>query len=160
PQCTGHGAAPLEPLDSALLLRTSRLRDVRIDPGARTARAEAGPPWQGVALPAGGHGLAALAGASLPGGATGYTPGAQRGRLARGYGLAATSVTAAEIVTPDGQLSRADPEHEPDLFWAVRGCGGSVGVVTALEMVLYPVPELYAGALFFPVQRAGEVLRS
>jgi hypothetical protein len=67
---------------------------------------------------------------------------------------------AAEIVTPDGQLVRADPEHEPDLFWAIRGGGGSVGVVTALEMLLYPVPELYAGVLFFPVQRAAEVLQS
>src|SRR5262252_2113372 len=105
PQGTGHGAAPLEPLDSALLLRTSRLRDVRIDLGARTARAEAGALWQDVALPAGDHGLAALAGSSLSVGVTGYTLGGGLGWLARRYGLAATSVTAAEIVTPDGQLT-------------------------------------------------------
>ena len=160
PQGTGHGAAPLEPLDSALLLRTSRLRGVRIDPDTRTARADAGALWQDVAVPASDHGLAALAGTAPNVGVTGYTLGGGLGWLARRYGLAANSVTAAEIVTPDGQLVRADSEHEQDLFWAVRGGGGSVGVVTALEMLLYPVPELYAGALFFPAQRAGEVLHS
>jgi len=160
PQGTGHGAAPLEPLDSALLLRTSRLRDVRIDPDNRTARADAGALWQDVAVPASEHGLAGLAGSSLLVGVTGYTLGGGLGWLARRYGLAANSVTAAEVVTPDGQLVRTDAQHEPDLFWAIRGGGGSVGVVTALEMMLYPVPELYAGDLFFPIQRAAEVLHS
>src|SRR4029077_2839626 len=75
------------------------------------------------------------------------------------YGLAANSVTAAELVTPGGDLVRADAGHAPDLFWAVRGGGGG-GVVTALEMRLYPVGELYAGDLFFPLQRAAEVLHA
>jgi FAD/FMN-containing dehydrogenase len=69
-------------------------------------------------------------------------------------------VTAVEVVTPDGQLVRADDMHEPDLLWAVKGGGGSVGVVTALELRLYPVRELYAGALFFPLDRAAEVLHA
>jgi FAD/FMN-containing dehydrogenase len=93
-------------------------------------------------------------------GVTGYTLGGGMGWLARRYGLAASSVTAADIVTPDGRLRRADADHEPDLLWAVKGGGGSVGVVTALEMRLYPVRELYAGALFFPVQRTAEVLHA
>ena len=160
PQGTGHGAEPLEPLQDAMLLRTVRMRGVRIDPAARTARAEAGALWQDVTVPAGEHGLAALAGSSPDVGVTGYTLGGGMGWLARRYGLAANSVTAAEIVTPDGRLRRADADHEPDLFWAVRGGGGSVGVVTALEMRLYPVRELYAGALFFPIQRAAEVLHA
>ena len=160
PQGTGHGAAPLEPLETALLLRTSRLRGVRIDPDSRTARADAGALWQDIVVPASAYNLAALAGTSLNVGVTGYTLGGGLGWLARRYGLAANSVTAAEIVLLDGRLIRADSEHEPDLFWAVRGGGGSVGVVTSLEMQLYPVPELYAGVLFFPVQRAAEVLHS
>jgi FAD/FMN-containing dehydrogenase len=160
PQGTGHGSAPLEPLQDAMLLRTVRMRGVRIDPAARTARAEAGALWQDVTVPAGEHGLAALAGSSADVGVTGYTLGGGMGWLARRYGLAASSVTAAEIVTPDGHLRRADADHEPDLFWAIRGAGGSVGVVTALEMRLYPVRELYAGALFFPIQRTAEVLHA
>jgi FAD/FMN-containing dehydrogenase len=160
PQGTGHGSEPLEPLQGAMLLRTVRMRSVRIDPATRTARAEAGALWQDVTVPAGHHGLAALAGTSPNVGVTGYTLGGGLGWLVRRYGLAANSVTAAELVTPDGNLVRADAGHEPDLFWAVRGGGGSVGVVTALEMTLYPVRKLYAGALFFPLQRAAEVLHA
>jgi FAD/FMN-containing dehydrogenase len=64
PQGTGHGAEPLEPLDGATLLRTTRMRQVRIDPATRTARAEAGAVWEDVTVPAEQHGLAALAGRS------------------------------------------------------------------------------------------------
>ena len=159
PQGTGHGAGPLEPLGGAMLLRTTRMRRVSIDPAARTARAEAGALWQDVTVPAAQHGLAALAGSSPNVGVTGYTLGGGLGWLARRYGLAANSVTAAELVTPGGDLVRADTDHEPDLFWAVRG-GGGIGVVTALEMRLYPVGELYAGDLLFPIQRAAEVLHA
>ena len=148
--------------------RTARRRDAaaddahaagRIDPATRTARAEAGAVWQDVIVPAAEHGLAGLAGSSPGVGVAGYTLGGGLGFLARRYGLAANSVTAAELVTPGGNLVRADAGHEPDLFWAVRG-GGGVGVVTALEMRLYPVRELYAGDLFFPIQRAAEVLHA
>jgi hypothetical protein len=159
PQGTGHGAAPLEPLDGAMLLRTTRMRRVDIDPATRTARAEAGAVWQDVIVPAAEHGLAALAGSSPNVGVAGYTLGGGLGWLARRYGLAANSVTAAELVTPGGNLVRVDAGHEPDLFWAVRG-GGGVGVVTALEMRLYPVRELYAGDLFFPIARTAEVLNA
>ena len=159
PQSTGHGAVPLEPLDGAMLLRTTRMRNVSIDPAARIARAEAGAVWQDVIVPAAEHGLAGLAGSSPNVGVTGYTLGGGLGWLARRYGLAANSVTAAELVTPGGDLVRADANHETDLFWAVRG-GGGIGVVTALEMRLYPVRELYAGDLFFPNARAAEVLHA
>jgi len=160
PQGTGHGSAPLESLERAMLLKTSRMRRVDIDPGARTVRVEAGAEWQDVTVPAGRHGLAALAGSSPNVGVTGYTLGGGIGWLARRYGLAANSVTAVEVVTPDGRLARADAEHEPNLLWAVKGGGGSVGVVTALEMTLYPVRELYAGALFFPIERSADVLHA
>ena len=160
PQGTGHGAVPLEPLDGTILLRTSRMRRVDLYPATRTARSEAGAQWQDVTIPAGEHGLAALAGTSPNVGVTGYTLGGGIGWLARRYGLAANSVTSVEIVTAGGRLTRADADHEPDLFWAVRGGGGSLGVVTALEMTLYPVRELYAGALLFPIERSAEVLRA
>jgi hypothetical protein len=159
PQGTGHGALPLEQLQGAMLLKTSRMRRVDINPATRTARAEAGAEWEDVIAPAGEHGLTALAGTSPNVGVTGYTLGGGIGWLARRYGLAANSVTAVELVTPDGRLLRADADHEPELFWAVRG-GGGLGVVTALEMELYPVAELYAGALCFPIERTSEVLHA
>ena len=124
------------------IARAARWRDAAADPahaegahrpGGRTARTEAGALWQDVTIPARQHGLAALAGTSPNVGVTGYTLGGGIGWLARRYGLAANSLTAAEIEA-DGRLVRADADHEPDLFWALRGGGGSVGVVTALEM--------------------------
>src|SRR5262249_54041845 len=82
------------------------------------------------------------------------------GWLGRKYGLAANSVLAAEVVTADGRAVRVDRDHEPELFWAVRGGGGGFGVVTALEFRLYSVRTLYAGDLFWPIERAGEVLHA
>ena len=82
------------------------------------------------------------------------------GWLARKHGLQTNAVTALELVTADGELVRADAEHHPDLFWALRGGGGNFGVVTAIEFAVHPVDELYAGALFFPFERSSEVLHT
>jgi len=160
PQSTGHGASPLEDLGDAILLKTSRMRGAEIDPDTRTARAQAGAQWQDVTGPAAEHGLAALAGSAANVGVLGYTLGGGIGWLARKYGLSANSVVAAELVLPDGTLVRADPTNEPDLFWATRGGGGGMGVVSAIEVALYPVRELYAGVLFFPIERSAEVLHA
>jgi FAD/FMN-containing dehydrogenase len=83
-----------------------------------------------------------------------------RGWYARKLGLSANSVTAIELVTPDGRFRRVDHEHDPDLFWALRGGGGNFGVVTALEVQLYVIPDIYAGVLFFPWERSSEVLHA
>jgi FAD/FMN-containing dehydrogenase len=160
PQGTGHGASSLAALGDAILLKTSRMRGVEIDPDARTARAQAGAQWQDVTVPAAEHGLAALAGSAPNVGVVGYTLGGGIGWLARKYGLAANSAVAAEIVTPDGSVVRADATTEPDLLWATRGGGGGMGVLTAIEVALYPVRELYAGVLFFPIARSAEVLHA
>jgi FAD binding domain len=160
PQSTGHGATPLEDLGNAILVKTARMRGVDIDPATRTARVEAGAEWQDVTVPAAEHGLAALAGSAPDIGVVGYTLGGGVGWLARRHGLSANSVAAVEIVMPDGRLVRADAASEPELFWAVCGGGGGVGVVTAIEIALYPVREVFAGALFFPIERSAEVLHA
>jgi FAD/FMN-containing dehydrogenase len=112
PQGTGHGALPLEPLEGAMLLRTSRMRRVEIGPLTCIARAEAGAEWRDVTVPAAEYGLAALAGTSPNVGVTGYTLGGGLGWLGRRYGLAANSVTAVELVTMDGRLRRVDARHD------------------------------------------------
>jgi hypothetical protein len=160
PQRTGHGASSLTELDDTILLKTSRLRGVEIDASAQRARVEAGALWGDVVEPAAEQGFVVLHGSSPDVGVVGYTLGGGMGWLARSLGLAANSVTAVELVTADGRFVRADREHEPDLFWAIRGGGGSFGVVTAIELELYDAPELYAGAMFWPVERAGDVLRA
>jgi FAD binding domain/Berberine and berberine like len=159
-QGTGHAAAPLGPLHDTVLVKTSAMRKVEIDPKARRARVEAGVLWAEASVAAAEHGLAALAGSSPDVGVVGYSLGGGVGWLARRYGLAATSVLAVELVTADGRLVRADGDREPELFWALRGGGGSFGVVTALEFSLYPVREVCAGVLFWPMERASEILHA
>ena len=116
--------------------------------------------WAEVSEAAAEHGLAALAGSSPDVGVVGYSLGGGISWLARRYGLAANSVTAVELVNADGELVRADADNESELFWALRGGGGSFGVVTALEFQLYPIAEVYAGVLFFPIERGKEVLHA
>ena len=159
-QGTGHGAAPLGSLEDTILVKTERMRGIEIDPVNRVARVEAGVLWQEVVEAAAAHGLAALQGSSPDVGVVGYTLGGGLSFMGRRHGLAANHVRAIEIVTADGVLVRADRDHEPDLFWAVRGGGGSFGVVTAVELELLPIREIYAGLLWYPIDRADEVLHA
>ena len=159
-QGTAHSAAPLGSLDDTILLKTERMRGVSVDPAHRTARVQAGTVWLEVVEAAARHGLAALAGSSPDVGAVGYTLGGGLSLLGRRYGLAANHVSAIELVTADGRLVRADPEHEPDLFWALRGGGGSFGVVTAIEFNLFSITQAYAGILWYPIDRGLEVLHA
>jgi FAD/FMN-containing dehydrogenase len=159
-QGTGHGAGPLAAAGMAdtVLIKTERMRDVTIDPEVRRARVGAGVTWAEVAAIADQHGLTALAGSSPDVGVVGYSLGGGMGWLARLHGSAADSVTAIELVTADGRVVRTDRHNEPDLFWAMRGGGGSFGVVTALEFALYPHASVVTAALMWPLERAPEVL--
>ena len=160
PQGTGHNAHPLGSLAHTVLLKTERMRGVAIDARAQRARVEAGVLWAEVTEAAAQHGLAALAGSSPDVGVVGYTLGGGISWLSRRYGLAANSVTAIELVNAEGESVRADADQNADLFWALRGGGGSFGVVTALEFALYPITDVHAGVLFFPLERGAEVLRA
>jgi FAD binding domain len=160
PQGTGHGAAPVGDLGDTLLLKTTRMTGLEIDPGARRARAEAGVLWGDVAVAAGEHGLVALHGSSPDVGVAGYTLGGGLGWLGRRYGLACNRVLAAEVVTADGELRRVSEDDEPDLFWALRGGGGALAAVTAIEFELLPLREAYAGWLVWEPDAAGEVVHA
>jgi hypothetical protein len=160
PQRTGHAAEPIESLAGAILLRTDLMEGATVDVEARTARVNAGATWAEVVEQASPHGLAALAGSSLGIGVVGYHLGGGLSFLSRKHGLAANSVTAIELVATDGRKLRVDADHEPELFWALRGGSGSFGVVTAMELDLYPAPEIYAGNAFFAFERSREVLHA
>jgi FAD/FMN-containing dehydrogenase len=156
-QGTGHGAGST-PLEGALLVNMARLTGVEVDSHARTARVAGGTIWRDVVDAAVGHGLAALHGSAADVGVVGYSLGGGIGWLARKHGLSSSSVLAAEVVTADGDVVRTDRETNADLFWALRGGGGSFGVVTEVEIALYPVAEAYAGWLMWPYDRAVDVL--
>jgi hypothetical protein len=160
PQSTGHAAGGIASLDDTILLRTLEMTGVEVDPGARRARVEAGAVWGQVSAKGSGHGLVGVHGSAAEVGVIGYTLGGGLGWLSRLHGLAANSVLAAEVVTAAGELVRTDRENEPDLFWALRGGGGSFGVVTALEFSLYPLSEAYAGMIAWPAARGAEVFET
>jgi FAD/FMN-containing dehydrogenase len=157
-QRTGHGADPLAELDGAVLLRTGGLGGVEIDAGARRARVGAGALWGDVVPQVSEQGLAALHGSSPTVGVAGYMVGGGVGWYARKHGLACNSVTAFEIVDAAGEERTVDAGSDPELFWALRGGLGDFGVVTAVEFELLPIAEVFAGALFFPLERASEAL--
>jgi FAD/FMN-containing dehydrogenase len=156
----GHNAGTIDWSNDTLLLKTERMRGIEIDPDARRSRVQAGTLGQPLAEAAGEHGLAYLAGTSPDVGVVGYTLGGGFSWMIRKYGLACNSVVAVEAVTADGRLIRASRASESDLFWAVRGGGGSFCAVTAIELSLVPVPEIYAGCLFWPIERAIEILNA
>ena len=157
-QGTGHNAAPFDDLSDTILLKTERMRGVHVDPVSRIARVEAGVLSLELVEAAAEHGLATLAGSSPDVGVVGYTIGGGLSWLGRKYGLAASNVLAVELVTADGEFVRADRDNERELFWALRGGGGNFGIVTALEVRLLPIAEVYAGILWYPIDAAGEVL--
>ena len=120
----------------------------------------AGVKWESVSPRVSDLGLAALHGSTPDVSIAGYGLGGGVGWYGRKHGLFTNSITAIELVTADGRLRRVDHDHEPELFWALRGGGGNFGVVTALEFRLFPISEVYAGALFFPWERSAEVLQA
>ena len=145
-------------LDSSILVKTSGLGGVEIDAAGRIARVGAGVLWEEVVNAAAPYGLIALHGSSPNVSVTGYSLGGGMGWLARSHGLQANSVTAIELVTADGELVRTDAQHDPELFWALRGGGGNFGIVTALEFRLYPLSEVYAGMMLWDWTEAERVL--
>src|SRR3954453_16972675 len=160
PQGTGHNASAIATLEGTILVKTHEMPSVEIDAERRRARVGAGVIWAEVTGRASELGLAPLAGSSPDVGVVGYTLGGGLSWLSRRHGLAANTVLAIELVTAHGRLVRCDRDPEPELFWALRGGGGSFGAVTAIEFVLYPAPQVYAGAMLWPSEQATEVLKA
>ncbi len=154
---TGHGGAMPDP-GAAVVVTTARMGGVRVDPGRRTAWVGPGTRWGEVLAAAAPFGLAPLSGSSPDVGVIGYTLGGGMSWLSRRFGLAADSVVRARVVTADGELRTVDADHEPDLFWALRGAGANFAAVTGLEFRLHPVTTVHAGSATFPLDRAAEVL--
>ncbi|GAB3479064.1 FAD-binding oxidoreductase [Amycolatopsis cihanbeyliensis] len=155
-QATGHGMPPAA--RGGLLVDTSRMTGVRVDPETGSAWLAAGVRWDQVIHEAAPYGLAPLSGSAGHVGAVSYTLGGGVGLLSRRYGYAADHVRAVEVVTPDARTRRVTAESEPDLFWALRGGRSNFGVVTGIEIDLLPVARLYGGGLYFAAHLIPEVL--
>jgi hypothetical protein len=154
-QSTGHGV--IRPADDSLLVITTPMTGVQVNAAAQTAWVEAGAKWGAVLEQAQAFGLTPLLGSSPTVGAVGYTLGGGMGWLARKYGLAIDSVIAFEVATAAGELVRTSQNEHADLFWGLRGGGGGFGIVTGMEIKLYPVATVYGGNLFYPIDQAQAV---
>ncbi|GAT74544.1 oxidoreductase [Microbacterium sp. HM58-2] len=162
PQSTGHAASAVSgpTLDDVVLLRMHALTGVEVDPVARTARVRGGTLWQDVVAAAAPHGLTALHGSAGDVAVAGYVLGGGLSFYGRAHGLASSTVRAIEIVTADGELLRASAAEHPDLFWALRGGGGSFGAVVAVELDLLPIADVVAGMLLWDLSHGAEVARA
>jgi FAD/FMN-containing dehydrogenase len=153
---TGHGT--VRPADDCLLINMSAMTAVSIDAPSKTARIEGGAKWSHVLPLAQEAGLAPLLGSSPDVGAVGYTLGGGLGWLGRKYGLATDSAIEFEVVTVDGEKLRASSTENSGLFWGLRGGGGSLAIVTAMTVRLFPVTTVYGGNLIYPMDMAPDVL--
>lgn len=155
---TGHGAS--EPLDDALLLSTAALHHLVVLPALGSAHVGAGVRWSEVVAAAAPYGLAPVCGSAPGVGVVGYLTGGGHGPLARAWGVSSDRVRAFDVVTGDGVVRRATATDEPDLFWALRGGRGALGVVVAVDLELVDQPEILAGAVWFAADDVERVLHA
>ncbi|MEJ2522729.1 MAG: FAD-binding oxidoreductase [Gammaproteobacteria bacterium] len=156
----GHDYAGNTVGEDSLLVDLSPMKAVVVDAQNRRATAEGGATWADVDAATQAEGLATPGGTVSTVGIAGFTLGGGAGWLTRKFGLAADNLLAAEVVTATGEVVRASSHDNPELFWALRGGSGNFGIVTRFEYRLHPVgPEILAGQVLYPVERAGELLR-
>ena len=155
----GHSYPGHSTCDGGLVIDLSRMKAIRVDPGKRTARVQAGVTLAECIREMQKFGLAIPVGTASETGLAGLTLGGGLGWLMGKYGLTMDSLLAVEMVTADGRVLRASSDEHPDLFWAVRGGGGNFGIVTSFEFRLHPVETLLSGLIFYPIDRTLEVLR-
>lgn len=156
----GHSFPGLSTCDDGIVIDLSLMRGIRVDPMARTARAQAGALLGDLDRETQAFGLAVPAGIVTHTGLAGLTLGGGIGWLMRKYGLTVDQLLAVDMVTADGEFVKASAKENADLFWGTRGAGGNFGIVTEFEFRLNPVgPIVLSGPIFWPMELSGKVLR-
>lgn len=154
----GHSIPGHSVCEGGLMIDLSPMKGMRIDVEARTAQAQPGLKWGEFDRETGAYGLAVPGGYVSTTGIAGLTLGGGIGWISRKHGLTCDNLIAADVVTADGELVRADAERNADLFWGLRGGGGNFGIVTNFEYRLHQIPSVLGGALIYRGERASEVL--
>ncbi len=154
----GHNGAGLGTVDDGVVIDLSLLKDIEVDPQARTVRAGGGCTWGEVDSATNEQGLATPSGIVSTTGVGGLTLGGGIGHLSRKHGLAIDNLLEADVVLASGERVRASADENPDLFWALRGGGGNFGVVTSFLFRLHEVGTVIGGPTFWPAELGAEVL--
>lgn len=155
----GHSAPGYGTNDGGLVVDLSAMKGIRVDPEARTARAEGGVLWRELDHETQAFGLATTGGTVSNTGIGGLTLGGGLGWLMGKYGLTVDNLISADVVTADAEFHAVSAEREPDLFWALRGGSGNFGVVTSFEYRLHAVGEILGGLVVYPLDQAVDVAR-
>jgi hypothetical protein len=156
----GHSFPGLSTCDGGLVIDLGPMKGIRVDPDARTARAQAGVLLGELDRETQQFGLAVPAGIVTHTGLSGLTLGGGIGWLMRKHGLTIDKLLEVDLVTADGELVKASADENADLFWGVRGGGGNFGVVTDFEFELSPLgPTVVAGPVFWRIADSPAVLR-
>jgi len=155
----GHNVAGRAVADDCVMVDLAEMKAIRVDPGARTVRAEGGATWADLNAATAEHGLAVTGGAVSTTGIAGLTLGGGLGWLMGKYGLAADNLIAVELVTADGKVTEVTEASDPDLFWALRGGGGNFGIATSLTYRLHELRTVTGGLIAHPIGAARELVR-
>ncbi|TVR90957.1 MAG: FAD-binding oxidoreductase [Trueperaceae bacterium] len=157
----GHQVAGSAVCDDGLVIDLSAMRGVEVDADRRVALVQGGARWGDVDTATQRVGLAVPGGEVSTTGVAGFTLGGGMALTSRQFGLSCDNLRAVEVVTADGEVHRADRDQHADLFWAARGAGRGIGVVTSFEFDLHPLgPEVAAATVFYPYGEAGRILRA
>lgn len=156
----GHQIAGSAVCDDGMVIDLSAMKGIHVDPTNRTVRAGGGVTWAELDRETQMFGLATNGGEVSTTGIGGFTLGGGMGLLMRAYGLTCDNLRSIEIVTADGMVRTASSLEHQDLFWAARGGGRGLGVVTSFEFDLHPLgPEVAAAQVFYPYEQSWSLLR-
>ncbi len=156
----GHSFPGLSVCDGGIVVDLGLMKGIRVDPQASTARVQAGALWGELDRETQAFGLATTGGIVTHTGVAGLTLGGGIGWLQRKHGLTIDQLLGVDLITAEGELVKASPTENPDLFWGLRGGGGNFGIVTEFEFRLNPVgPIVLAGPIFWPIEESPNVLR-
>ena len=154
----GHNGPGLGSVDDGVVIDLTPMKQVIVDTSARMVRVQGGALLGELDAATHEHGQAVPIGIIGTTGVGGLTVGGGTGHLTRAYGLTIDRLVAATVVLADGTVVQTDAEREPDLFWAIRGGGGNFGVVTSFSFSTVPQATVYAGPMFWPIERTEEIL--
>jgi FAD/FMN-containing dehydrogenase len=155
-----HSIAGRGTCDDGLVIDFCDMKAIRVDPAAKTARAEPGVKWTELDRETQAFGLATTGGTIGDTGIAGLTLGGGFGWLEGTCGMTVDNLLGADVVLANGQLVHASERDHPDLFWGLRGGGGNFGIVTSFEYRLHEVgPMIIGGMVVHPFPKAAEVLR-
>lgn len=155
----GHSTSGASSSDGGMVVDLTRMRNVSVDPAARTVTYEGGCLFGDVDSALAAHGLATVGGLYNQTGVGRLVLGGGHGFLTARHGLAIDNLVSVEMILADGSIVEVSETQRPDLFWAVRGAGAQFGIVTRFTSRAHPQGDVWGGALLFALDKVPVEMR-